>query len=207
LPSILLVALFVLGVSFLSNVSPFFGASYTLLATLQLTLLGFSLFNFLLVVIVSAVGATLAKVMIYYGAFGLKRFLVGNKNIRLIGKNSTTRKFYFVLFVTALLPILPLDDFIYIGAGATASRIGAMTLVTLAAKVAKSGFEVAIEFAILKDIAEAFGFNRLDLTAALTGAFLIIGILIYKLDWQATYRKIWPRRTGPSTAGHAVQTG
>lgn len=68
--------LFTLGViltfAFLSNVSPFFGASYTLVATFQLRLLGFTPVNFVLVVLASAVGATLAKVVIYYGAFGLR---------------------------------------------------------------------------------------------------------------------------------------
>ena len=201
---LLWVAAFVLVVSFLSNVSPFFGASYTLLATLQLTLIGPSPFNFLLVVLVSAVGATLAKVVIYYGAFGLRRIIGGNKNIRLIGRNSSTGKFYVALFVTALLPILPLDDFIYIGAGATAASIGLMSAVTLLAKILKSGFEVALELTILTDLSRVFGFNRLDVTVALVAVFLVIGILIYQLDWEKLYdrfmRKDRPRTEG-ATAG------
>lgn len=191
-----MVAVFVLVVSFLSNVSPFFGASYTLLATLQLTLIGASPFNFLVVVVVSAVGATLAKVVIYFGAFGLKGVIGGNKNIRLIGRNSSTGKFYLALFVTALLPVLPLDDFVYIGAGASSASIGLMTSVTLLAKILKSGFEVALELTILRDLIGVFGFHRLDITIVLVALFLALGILVYQLDWEEMYNRVrrrgWP---------------
>ena len=104
--------LVVLVVSFLSNVSPFVGASYTLLATLYLTLIGFTPLNFLVVVLVSALGATLAKVVIYYGAFGFRDILVKNKNVRLIGRYSTSEAFYLVLFVISLVPVFSFVDFI-----------------------------------------------------------------------------------------------
>ena len=197
---LLWVLTFVLIVSFLSNVSPFFGASYTLLATLQLSLLGFTPYNFLVIVVLSAVGATLAKVVIYYGAFGFKGLLLRNKNVRLIGRNSSTGKFYLVLFVTALLPVFPLDDFIYIGAGATSASIGVMAAVTLAAKIIKSGVEVALEFTILRDLAEVFGFHQLDITVALTAVFLIIGVLIYKVDWEAAYSRLRGKSTRAAAA-------
>ncbi|MDA4127156.1 MAG: hypothetical protein OK452_08160 [Thaumarchaeota archaeon] len=197
--------LFVLIVSFLSNVSPFFGASYTLLATLQLTLIGPSPFNFLVVVVVSAVGATLAKTVIYFGAFELKGIIGKNKNVQLIGRNSTKRKFYVALFVAALLPVLPLDDFMYIGAGASAASIGLMASVTLLAKILKSGFEIAIELTILKGLFSTFGFSRLDVTIVLIAVFLVIGILIYQVDWEKTYRKIRSRGKGaPPNASSAL---
>lgn len=199
---LLWVAIFVLVVSFLSNVSPFFGASYTLLATLQLTLLGFTPYNFLVIVILSALGATLAKVVIYFGAFGLRDLLLRNKNVRLIGRSSTSGKFYLALFVTALLPIFPFDDFIYIGAGATSASLGLMSAVTLSAKLLKSGMEVALEFTILRDLATVFGFHQFDLTVALTAVFLIIGILVYKVDWEEAYRRVWPKK-GTSAASSA----
>ncbi|HYB07340.1 MAG TPA: hypothetical protein VEB87_04190 [Nitrososphaerales archaeon] len=201
---LLLVAVFVLVVSFLSNVSPFFGASYTLLATLQLTLIGASPFNFLVVVVVSAVGATLAKVVIFFGAFGLKGVIGRNKNIRLIGRNSSSGKFYLALFVTALLPVLPLDDFVYIGAGASSASIGLMTSVTLLAKILKSGFEVALELTILRDLIGVFGFHRLDITIVLVALFLALGILIYQLDWEEMYNRV--RRKGWSGEDRRVAT-
>ena len=75
----------VFAVSFLSNVSPFVGASYTLLAVLYLTLIGPTPINFVAIVIVSAAGAAVAKVAIYFGAFGFRNVLLRNRNVRLIG--------------------------------------------------------------------------------------------------------------------------
>ncbi len=199
---VLLILGFVVTFAFLSNVSPFFGASYTLLATLQLSLLGFSPGNFALVVLASAAGATLAKVVIYYGAFGLRGVLLRNKNVQLIGRNASSRRFYLVLFVAALLPVLPLDDFVYIGAGANEASIGLMSVVTLAAKVAKSALEVSVEFTVLKDIGTVFGFNGVEATVLLGGAFLLVGIGVYKLDWQEALDRLRPRHLdGESGSG------
>ena len=186
------VALLVFLVSLVSNASPFVGASYTLFATLNLRLVGFSSFNFVVLVAVSALGATLAKVVIYYGAFGLRKYLVGNKNVQLIGRNSSSGKFFLALFVTALLPVLPLDDFIYIGAGATSASIVAMTSVTYLSKVIKSSFEISVEFVLLSDISSFFGLQSIPLTILFIIAFVGLGIVIYKLDWEGivnTFRR------------------
>jgi hypothetical protein len=180
----------VLIVSFLSNVSPFVGASYTLLATLYLTLLGPTPFNFVIIVIASAVGATLAKVVIYFGAFGFRDLLVRNKNVRLIGRYSSTETFYLVLFVTSLLPVFPFDDFIYIGAGATSASLGLMSGVTLGAKVVKSVVEIALEYTILRDLSSILGLHQVELTLALTAVFVCVGVLVYKIDWEAAYGKL-----------------
>ena len=176
--------LLVIAVAFASNVSPFFGASYTLFATLQLSELGNTGWNFVLVVVASAIGATLAKVAIYYGAFGLRKVIDKNKNVQLIGRNSTRKAFYLVLFLTALLPILPLDDFIFIGAGATKASVRTMTGVTFGAKALKSGVEIPIEFTLLGGLGDAFGISNVGATLALGATFLVIGIVIYKVDWE-----------------------
>jgi len=177
-------------VSFLSNVTPFVGASYTLLAVLYLTLIGATPLNFAAVVIVSAIGATVAKVVIYFGSFGLKGYLLKNKNVRLIGRFSSTEAFYLVLFVAALLPVFPFDDYIYIGAGATSVSLGFMSAVTLLAKVVKSGVEIALEYTILRDIMGLLGIHRLDLTLVLTAAFIVVGIVVYKVDWEKIYARL-----------------
>lgn len=180
----------VFAVSFLSNVSPFVGASYTLLATLYLTLVGPTPLNFVAVAIVSAIGATTAKVVIYVGAFGFKGLLLKNKNVRLIGRYSSTGPFYLALFVTALLPVFPFDDYIYIGAGAASASLRQMLGVTLLAKVAKSVAEIALEYTILRGLSNLLGLHRLDLTLLLAAAFVIIGIVVYKVDWEAVYDRI-----------------
>ena len=184
---------FVLAVSFLSNVFPFFGASYTLLAALQLSLLGTTPYHFAVIVLVSGVGATLAKAIIYFGGFGFRGVLLRNKNVKLIERYSATGGFFMALFLAALLPLFPFDDFIFIGAGAALASLGAMLLVTLAAKIIKSTVEVAIELAILKEVASVFNFQRLDVTLALTAVFLIIGVIVYKVDWEDVYRRVTRR--------------
>jgi hypothetical protein len=193
LDPLLWAVVFVLIVSFLSNVSPFVGASYTLLTTLQLTLLGLTPFNFALLVFISAVGATMAKAVIYAGSFGLRDILVKNKNVRLIGRFSKRDSFYIALFVTALLPVFPFDDFVYIGAGASSAPLGLMSLVTFTAKLLKSAVEIWLEYAVLGDLSRLFGLHRLDLTLALTAVFVVIGIVAYKVDWEALYLRLKER--------------
>ena len=195
--------------SFLSNVSPFVGASYTLFAVLYLTVIGPTPLNFVAIVIVSAAGAAAAKAVIYIGAFGFRSVLLRNKNVRLIGRYSNTETFYLVLFVTALLPIFPFDDYIYIGAGATSASLGLMAAVTLLAKVVKSGVEIALEYTILRDLSALFGIHRLDLTLILTGVFIVIGIAIYKLDWEGVYRRLRGNRSvaNPREGSRALMTG
>lgn len=204
--SFLWAVVFVLIVSFLSNVFPFFGASYTLLAALQLSLLGNTPYHFVVIVLVSAIGATLAKSVIYFGGFGFRDLLLRNRNVKLIERYSSTGGFFLALFVAALLPVFPFDDFIFIGAGAALATLWAMLLVTLAAKVIKSTVEVAIELAILNEVASVFDFHRLDVTVALTAIFLVIGIIVYKIDWEATYRRVTKRQLPrlPGNAGTRV---
>jgi len=180
----------VFAVSFLSNVTPFVGASYTLLATLYLTLLGPTPFNFVAVAIVSATGATVAKLVIYFGAFEFKGSLLRNKNVKLLGKYSSSDEFYLALFVTALLPVFPFDDYIYIGAGAVSARLRLMLGVTLLAKAVKSVVEIALEYTILRSLSDLLGFRRLDLTLLLTAAFIVIGIVVYKVDWEGVYVRL-----------------
>lgn len=194
--------IFVLLVSFLSNVSPFVGASYTLIATLQLTLLGFSPLNFLVIVAVSAVGATAAKFVIYYGGFGFKGALTKNRNVRLLGRYSSTRGFYMVLFVAALFPLFPFDDLIFIGAGATSALLSAMASVTLLAKLVKSLVEIALEFTVLRGVSMVLGSSQVLLTTVLTAVFIMIGVIAYKVDWEGALM-----RAGVLSGGGGVEAG
>ena len=197
----------VFAVSFLSNVSPFVGASYTLLATLYLTLIGPTPLNFVAVAIVSAVGATVAKLVIYFGAFGFKDLLLKNKNVRLIGRYSMTDAFYLALFVTALLPVFPFDDYIYIGAGAVSASLRLMLGVTLLAKAVKSVVEIALEYTILRGLSDLLGIHRLDLTLLLTVAFIAIGIIVYKVDWEGAYARLTAKRSSAAVPSSSVTPG
>lgn len=175
-------------ISLVSNATPFFGASYTFIATTELVAIGFNLDSFGLIVFVTALGATMGKVVIYVGAMELRQKLQGNKNVKLLGRWLGKAGFYVALFVTALIPVLPLDDYVYLGAGANRARLAPMLGVTFLAKLSKSAFEILLEFSGILGISlythRYLGLSRLDLSIALSGAFIVLGIAIYKLDWE-----------------------
>ena len=143
--------------SLISNATPFFGASYTFIATTELVANGINLENFGLVVVVTAIGASLGKVIIYAGAQGFQRSLLKNRNVRLIGKWLGRAGFYLTLFVTALIPGLPFDDYVYLGAGANNARLPPMLGVTFLAKLLKSSFEILLELTGIFGISRATG--------------------------------------------------
>lgn len=195
--------LFLFVLSLLSNATPFFGASYTFIATTELLAIGFDLNSFALVVFVTALGATMGKVFIYVGAFGLRGKLQSNKNIRLLGRWLGRAGFYLALFITALIPILPLDDYVYLGAGANKARLTPMLGVTFLAKLSKSAFEILLEFSGILGISlytrRYLGLTRLDLSIILSVFFVILGVAIYKLDWEKWINILRGRGGAPSS--------
>ena len=183
--------------SFISNATPFLGASYTFLATTELVANGVSLDSFGLVVFVTALGATLAKIVIYAGAKGFQRNLQKNKNVKLLGRWLGKSSFYLALFVAALIPVLPLDDYVYIGAGANNARLAPMQGVTFIAKLIKSAFEIFLELSGITGVVmlthRVLGLSRLDVSILFSVATVVIGIAIYKIDWENTIA--WATRT------------
>ena len=139
--------LFLFLVSLGSNATPFFGASYTLIATTALLADGFSVGNFVLIVFVTAAGASLGKLVLYAGGKSFRGKLAQNKTVLVLGRMLERKTGLAVVFATALIPGLPLDDYLYVGAGASSSRLTGMFIVTFAAKVLKSFLEIGIEYA------------------------------------------------------------
>jgi membrane protein YqaA with SNARE-associated domain len=181
-------------ISFISNATAFFGASYTLLATAELSATGVDLENFVVVVFVTALGATLGKIVIYITAFGLKRSLIKNRNVKLMGTWMRRGGFYVGLFIAALLPILPFDDYVYIGAGANRGRLAPMLGVTFVAKLLKSAFEIFLELSGLFAIAQLtkgfLGLSRFEISIIASAAFVVIGVATYKSDWESIARRV-----------------
>jgi len=174
--------------SVVSNATAFFGASYTLIATAELSAFGVSLESFGLVVFVTALGATIGKIVIYFTAVGLQKSLLRNRNVRLLGTWIGKSGFYLGLFITALLPILPFDDYVYIGAGANRGRLGPMLGVTFLAKLVKSAFEILLELSGLLEISRLthnlLGLSRLELSIVASVAFVVVGVATYKVNWE-----------------------
>jgi uncharacterized membrane protein YdjX (TVP38/TMEM64 family) len=184
--------LFLFVVAFASNATPFFGASYTLLATTVLLTYGFTLGSFTLAVIVTAAGASLAKLVLYFGGKRMKGRLQKNKNVNLLERWLEHRSFLMVVFVTAVIPGLPLDDYVYIGAGANSARLTGMFIVTFVAKLVKSFIEIGIEYAGLGRIYSAnglLGLSRLGASILTSILFLVLGIVLYKLDLEKLLSK------------------
>ena len=174
-------------VSLVSNATPFFGVAYTLIATTELISFGFSIVGFILVVGITAAGAAIGKLIIYGGAKGFKRQLARNKNVQLLSPWLQDRWFLVAVFVTAVVPLLPLDDFIYIGAGGARAKLAPMLSVTIAAKLVKSAFEIGLEYLGILGAANLathfLGLSRIELSVLLMIAMVIMGVLLFKYDW------------------------
>jgi hypothetical protein len=181
-------------VSFISNATAFFGASYTLIATAEISATGISLLSFSLVVFVTALGATCGKIVIYMTALGLQGSLRKNRNVKLMGTWLGQGGFYLGLFIAALLPVLPFDDYVYIGAGANRGRLAPMLGVTFIAKLFKSAFEILLELSGLLEISKltyhVFGLSRLQLSLVFSVLLVVIGVVTYKVDWEPIAKRV-----------------
>ena len=187
--SILILFLVSLG----SNATPFFGASYTLIATTALLADGFSVGNFVLIVFVTAIGASLGKLVLYVGGKRFRGRLERNKTVMVLGRMLERKTGLAVVFVTALIPGLPLDDYVYVGAGASSSRLTGMFIVTFLAKVLKGFLEIGLEYAGLGRLYTATGLtglSRLETSILLSVVFLIVGVVFYKVDLEKVVSKL-----------------
>jgi membrane protein DedA with SNARE-associated domain len=187
--SILILFLVSLG----SNATPFFGASYTLIATTALLADGFSVGNFVVIVFVTAIGASLGKLVLYVGGKRFRGRLERNKTVMVLGRMLERKSGLAVVFVTALIPGLPLDDYVYVGAGASSSRLTGMFIVTFLAKVLKGFLEIGLEYAGLGRLYTATGLtglSRLETSILLSVVFLIVGIVFYKVDLEKVVSKL-----------------
>lgn len=159
-----------------------------MVATAELISFGFSVGGFILVVGITAAGAAIGKLVIYGGAKGFKRQLARNKNVRLLSPWLQDRRFLAVVFVTAVIPMLPLDDFIYIGAGAARAKLAPMLSVTIAAKLVKSTFEIGLEYLGILGTANLathfLGLSRVEFSIFLVIVMMIIGVFLFKYDWE-----------------------
>jgi membrane protein DedA with SNARE-associated domain len=187
--SILILFLVSLG----SNATPFFGASYTLIATTALLADGFSVGNFVVIVFVTAIGASLGKLVLYVGGKRFRGRLERNKTVMVLGRMLERKSGLAVVFVTALIPGLPLDDYVYVGAGASSSRLTGMFIVTFLAKVLKGFLEIGLEYAGLGRLYTATGLtglSRLETSILLSVFFLIVGVVFYKVDLEKVVSKL-----------------
>ena len=180
-------------VSLGSNATPFFGASYTLIATTALLADGFSVSNFVLIVFVTAAGASLGKLVLYAGGKRFRGRLGQKKSVMVLERMLERKLGLAVVFVTALIPGLPLDDYVYIGAGASSSRLTGMFVITFIAKVLKSFLEIGIEYAGLGRLYSATGLtglSRIETSIIFSVIFLLVGVAFYKIDLEKVISRL-----------------
>ncbi|MEM0373783.1 MAG: hypothetical protein QXV69_04005 [Sulfolobaceae archaeon] len=184
--------IFLFIVSFVSNATPFFGAPYTIIATTVLLRAGFNLIDYLIVVFVTGLGAGVSKIVMYGIGLGLRKPLKDTKNMKFLARFVNNKSFYVTLFILALLPILPIDDYLFLGGGIVKAPLSKMLSITIISKISKSAIEIALEAAGLIVIAQhtrAFGITEVELGIISSIVFVILGILLFKLDWEKYYTR------------------
>jgi membrane protein YqaA with SNARE-associated domain len=174
-------------VALASNATPFFGASYTLLATTALYTYGVTFSGFATVVVVTAAGASLGKLVLYATGRGMKNSLRKNRNIGIFDQwLEQKRRSLLLVFATAIIPAVPLDDYVFIAAGASKAKLRMLISVTFLAKLLKSFIEIGLEVLGLGKVfnTSLFGMSRLETSIFFSGLFIIAGIAFYRIDFD-----------------------
>jgi hypothetical protein len=181
-------------VSLVSNATPFFGASYTLIATSELISIGPSIQSFVAIVAITAIGAALGKIVIYGSAKVFQKQLAGNRNVKLLEPWLQNRRFLLAVFVAAVIPLLPLDDYIFIGAGGSKGKFYPMFSVTVGAKLVKSAVEIWLEFYGIVNIAHftrhVLGLTGFQFSIILSIGMVALGIFLFAYDWGRFLRPV-----------------
>ncbi|BCU69273.1 hypothetical protein [Stygiolobus caldivivus] len=185
--AILLTLLIVFGLSFISNIIPFAGAPYTIITSYFIIHYHAPLLLAGIYILVSGIGAALAKILTYLLGVGLEKPLNKNKNLPILKRFINSKYFLLSLFILAILPGLPLDDYLYIGGGLVKTSLLRMIKITIPAKIIKSSIEIPLEILGIIQISSISGLSPLELTIISSVAFVILGIILVKIDWERIY--------------------
>ncbi len=184
-------SLIIFVISVAANATPFFGTPYTIIATSFLVEEGLTIQNFISVVLITAIGATIAKIFMYVLGLGIKRKVEHGKNIQFLLQmiKPEKRSFDFIVFVTAALPLLPIDDFVFLLGGIGKISLSRMLFVTLIAKLVKSTAEIPIEAYGLITFGNITHVPLLYLGIITSVALTILGIVLAKVDLEELYNR------------------
>lgn len=171
-------------ITFISNATPFFGAPYTILASILLIKQGFTPLNFIIISVTTGLAAAAAKLVMYGVGYSLRHPLKRNKNIQLLQKFIETKYFPIALFVLAILPGLPFDDYLFIGGGIARASALRMEQITGIAKVIKSFIEIYIESKGILIVSDIINISPTILGVVSFIIFLVLGIVLLKIDWE-----------------------
>jgi|BEDMetMinimDraft_2_1075160.scaffolds.fasta_scaffold01757_5 uncharacterized membrane protein YdjX (TVP38/TMEM64 family) len=180
-------------ISFISNATPFFGTPYTIIAVTILIRIGVDLYSFIIGVVVTGLGASLSKTVMYAIGLILRRPLKQNKNMAFLAKFVQFKSFYVTLFTLALIPFFPFDDYLFLGAGVVKSSLTKLLYITTLAKILKSAIEMTLELTgiiAITRITRSFGITELEIGIISTVIFVILGYVLFKIDLEKYYNKI-----------------
>ncbi|MCE4608656.1 MAG: VTT domain-containing protein [Caldisphaeraceae archaeon] len=178
----------IFSISFVSNVIPFGGPPYTIITATAILKLGDAYYWPLIVL--ASLGAILSKIIIYLAGKFFKKSLRKNRNIMFLSKVSDSNTFYIILFTLAVIPIFPFDDYLFIAAGAVEVSLLKAIFALVVAKLIKTALEVYIELKVILAISSLLTLAKPTIGAILTIAFIVFGIIIFKIDWEHYYNKI-----------------
>lgn len=187
------VLLFIFIISFATNATPFFGAPYTLIASTILIKNGITIVNTIEVILITALGAATSKTAMYALGIAARKGLKNNKNVKFFSKFINTRSFYVILLITSIIPILPLDDLVYILGGVEKAKLLTMLEVSYIGKLIKSSIEIPIEIFGIIQISQVIGIRPFETGIIASVAITALAIILFKIDWEEIYKKIEKR--------------
>jgi membrane protein DedA with SNARE-associated domain len=183
----LIANLFLFLIALVSNATPFFGASYVLLATMALYNYGITITGFSTVVVVTAVASSIGKLVLYATGKLTKNKLEKSRNFAIFHQwlEQSNKSSLLLVFATGLVPVVPLDDYVYIAAGAGGAKLGAMFATTLLAKLLKNGLEISFAIWGLRGLftMSLLGMSHLETSMLFSSLLLLGGVALYRVDF------------------------
>jgi hypothetical protein len=179
-----------LRLAFISNATPFFGAAYTVYASLVLLDLRPTIPLVALFIVVTALGAAVSKNIMYLIGVALRRPMSRGRNMALLRGLLKLGYMWLIVVILAIIPGLPLDDYVYVGTGAAGASLTRLNAYVLLGKLIKSAAEIPIELTMFRAAYGAtsmLGLTRLDFQVTFAAAFTVAGIMLYRLDWLSMY--------------------
>lgn len=141
-------------------------------------------------VLAASAGAAAAKVVMYYFGVGFKGVLRRNRNVRFLSRYADSPWAYALAFFAAVVPVLPLDDFVYMAGGASGLRAKLMGLIAAAAKVLKTVIEVSAADYFIGLVSYAFKLPEWELIAVLAVLGSLSGLAVFLLDWEGLAERL-----------------
>lgn len=178
-------------VSFISNALPFFGEAYTVYAALILLKSRLSISSILIIILITALGASISKNASYALGIALRRPLKGTSAVKLVKALSNKAPLWILTLVLAALPGLPLDDYLYISVGAAGINALKLNLYILLGKLMKSSVEIPIELLLFNALfmnLHRFGIELTQFQMLMAVLFTVLGVVVFKIDWIKIYK-------------------